>query len=252
MNAYDGRGWEPERTWHTPRRDSSSVKGPSGRWVPQSEVAKPDWYGSPGVLSSRAGGKGGHFTPAPENRKPPPTEWPQHGSWGAPSYETNPGFHPDLRPRHGDREALPFEAPMPRRASTPPPSRRGIGDVPQHPFMMHGHVTIQGRIQNRSLHHSPGYESPDRALVGAEEAAARAAANKRRMRAQAAQADGAARGLGMAALDARRRALTAAERRRIAVPGPESGLITNKRHNSHEPAAQRVATPITVAHAEGY
>jgi hypothetical protein len=57
MNAYDGRGWEPERTWHTPRRDSSSVKGPSGRWLPQSEVAKPDWYGSPGVLSSRAGGE---------------------------------------------------------------------------------------------------------------------------------------------------------------------------------------------------
>ena len=250
LNTYDGRGWEPERTWHTPRRDSSSVKGPSGRWVPQSELARPDWYGSPGVLSSRAGGKGGQFTPSPGERRAPPVEWPQRGSWGAPGFENNPGFHPDLRPRHGERDALPFEAPMPmRRASTPPPSRRGI--APQHPLMMDGLVTLQGRIHNKNLHHRPGYESPDRALVGAEEAAARAKADKQRLRERAARAPQ-SNGLGAAALDARRRALAAAERRRIAVPGPQSGLLTNKLHNSHEAPVQRVATPTTMAREAGY
>jgi len=136
-----------------------------------------------------------------------------------------------------------------RRASTPPPSRRGI--TPEHPFMLDRRVTLQGRVVDKNLHHRRGYESPDRALVGAEETAARARADKQRLRERAVRSEQ-SDGLGAAALDARRRALAAAEKRRIAVPGPETGLLTNKRHGSHEPVVCRIATPITMQRDAGY
>lgn len=139
---------------------------------------------------------------------------------------------------------------MPRRsASTPRSSRRGY--EPEPPFMMDNHLKLQGRVRNKNLHHVPGYESPDRALVGAEETAARAKADKQRLR-ERARAGQHPDGLGAAALDARHRALAAAERRRIAVPGPETGLVSNKRHGSHEAHVHRVATPITMAMENGY
>ena len=117
--------------------------------------------------------------------------------------------------------------------------------------MMDGLVTLAGRVVDKNLHHRQGYESPDRALVGAEEAAARAKADKERLRSRA-KSPMHADGLGAAALNARQRALAAAERRRIEVPTARSGLVTNKRHGSHEHRDSRVATPITMAREAGY
>ena len=105
-------------------------------------------------------------------------------------------------------------------------------------------------MKDRNLHHRWGYESPDRALVGEEEAAMRAKVEKERLRARAGSPSGVQHGgLGDAALNARRRALAAAERRRIQVP---AGKITNALHGSHEPSADRVATPTSMSTSAGY
>ena len=246
MRSWDGRGWEPERTYHTPRIDAESTKSKSGRWIPPSERAQPDWYAQPGVRSSRQGGHGGHFSRSASERVHPP-DFPQPGSWGATGYG-NDGFHPELRPRHGNRDALPFEAPFPRRSASPLSTRRTSGLSPRHPLMMDGAVVLGGCTPNRNLHHNLTYQSPDRALVGDEEIAARAKADRARLR-QRAQSPSATGGPGAAALHARQRALSAAEKRRIHVP---RGVVTNKTHGSHEPASQRCATPITMQRAVGY
>jgi hypothetical protein len=242
FNKYEGRGWEPERTYHTPRSDARSAKSQSGRWVPHSERTQPDWYGTPGVPSTRAGGRGGHFSPSMAGRRPPPFVQRCHD-----------GFDPDVRPLHGERESLPWEAPL-RRSMTPPPSSRrwsSANDPLAYPTLMDGRVTLGGRAPDKNLHHRPGYESPDRALVGDEEAAARAKADKERLRARLrpSQREG---GLGDAAKQARMRALAAAERRRVYVPLPSTGLTTNKTHGTMEPELDRVATPTTMSRASGY
>eukprot|EP00325_Prymnesiales_sp_UTEX-LB-985_P031607 CAMPEP_0174722962 /NCGR_PEP_ID=MMETSP1094-20130205/39715_1 /TAXON_ID=156173 /ORGANISM="Chrysochromulina brevifilum, Strain UTEX LB 985" /LENGTH=256 /DNA_ID=CAMNT_0015923919 /DNA_START=99 /DNA_END=869 /DNA_ORIENTATION=- len=246
MRTWDGRGWEPERTYHTPRRDEGSTKSASGRWIPASERAQPDWYGRPGVPSTRAGGKGGQFSLRSERRT---TEWPD--TQDASGDTCNPGFSPEARPLHRERQAQPWEAHFYR--SSTPPGRRMPGARPEHPLMMDNRVVAGGHVPNRSIHHRPGYMSPDRALVGEEEKAARAKADKARMRERASSAPRGG-GRGDAALQARQRALTAAEKRRIHIPPPESGLITNKLHGrlEYRESPWWVPTPPTVAMEAGF
>lgn len=253
MRTWDGRGWEPERTYHTPRGDARSAKSVGGRHDSRpSAVPAPDWYGAPGVRSTRAGGQGGHYSPAQE--PPVPRDWPQKGQWG--QANSNVGFSDaaGLRPLHGDRERQAWEAPL--RRSTPPPSfrrPRQLDSAPAHPIMMDGMVALGGLVPDRNLHHVLGYESPDRALVGEEEAAMRAKVEKARHRERARSPHvGRDGGLGDQALRARQRALAAAEKRRIHVPAPSSGHITNTTHVSLEPRSQRVATPTTMSRSAGY
>lgn len=246
MRTYDGRGWEPERTYHTPRRDEGSVKSQSGRWVPPSERAVPDWYGKPGVPSTWAGGKGGHFSQSGRRA----SDFPHAGSWGE-GY-AHEGFTPEARPLHGKREAQPWEAPLPRRSSTPP--TRTQGQYPNHPLMMEGRVHANGYVPDKNLHHRRGYMSPDRALVGEEEKAAREAANRARLR-ERSRSTPRSGGLGDAAYQARQRALAAAEKRRIYIPPKESGLVTNKTHGVVESRGADpwfVPTPPTMAMEAGY
>ena len=237
--SYDGRGWEPDRTYHTPRRGARSSKSACSRCIPPSELAKPEWCVHPGVSSSNQGGMGGHFTPQPANRRPPPQIFPRNNGWGE-RESAQLGFHPELRPLHRTAGVTNLDdKTMPRQRDY----------VQKPPIMLNGAVKVGGRVVDKNLHHCADYVSPDRALVGAEEAAARASAEKMRLhRRPASPPSSGAR----AALHARQRALAAAESRRTVIPSVASGKITNKTHGSHEPPSARVATPVTMSRGAGY
>ena len=180
-NKYDGRGWEPDRTYHTPRADASrSAKSSSGRAARtaaamQATAAPPrrvsGWEyraetGGGGPLPVQPG-IGAQSLRGDYQQYRPTLPGPTYKGEG----EAHMGFDPRRAP-YGSQAGWgsgystrrePPDGPMRHRDSS-------------WPAMMGGKVLAGGSWQPTPPHHLPGYESPDRALVGDEERSALAMA----------------------------------------------------------------------------
>lgn len=205
FNGFNGRGWQPDRTWHTPRADrsrsaKSSAGGPRGNVVGAPSA-------TPAARHTRSAGWDGHYDgETPRGVRPDINQPPLHSYYreamrqGAPlpgpanlgegPLSTHSGYDPR---RHQHRQ-YDMDTISARRHGTAAP--RGTADKsystkkepplpPQPardsstPHLMNGKVLYGGRLPPTPDHWRPGYESPDRALVGDEERTAMAMALKR-------------------------------------------------------------------------
>lgn len=200
--AFEGRGWEPVRTWHTPRADRSrSAKSSSGGRqnvadAPASTTAarhlrSAGWDGS-GAYSDRSAVRPditqiplrSHYETALRRGAPLPGpanlgDGPAHSGYDPRRHQIRQQDMDSISARRYGTAAPrgyvdkgystkkePPMPPMPARDST-------------LPWLMNGKVVAGGRLPPTPDHHRPGYQSPDRALVGDEERTALAAALKR-------------------------------------------------------------------------
>jgi hypothetical protein len=130
--SWSGCGWEPSRSWHTPRDERERGSG----CMLEQPTRQPLGDGK-ATLKGYMPHRGG------------------------------------LQAGKRDSSRIQSKLHLPRQQSN-------TRCESAHPFLMNGHVLAGGRPTIVPAHHRPGYESPDRALVGDEEAAARAAALRRR------------------------------------------------------------------------
>lgn len=172
MRLHDGRGWQPTRTWHTPRSDASgrSSKASVGRAhrialstgtpvhrVPRSETTQPG-IGQPSLRS-------GYQTYNPT----------LPGPVGFGEGHAHQGFSPQ-RGEYGQQVGWDRHYSTKKEAPAPPQPARDSA----WPVMMDGKVIAGGLLPPTPLHHYPGYRSPDAALVGDDERTALATALLRR------------------------------------------------------------------------
>ena len=192
--AFSGRGWEPERTYHTPRADASrSTSSKSSNGGNRGNVA-----GAPSVSQASAAhawrshdsSYKGHFIAAPASDVRAQLPGNEQRSLRATYKEglalgaTLPG-PPTLgegSAQHGfDPQRGIYGHPATKAFSTrkEPPAPPMPPRDSSLPLLMNSRVLAGGRPPLVPEHHRPGYQSPDRALVGDEERTALAMALKR-------------------------------------------------------------------------
>lgn len=183
-------GWEPERTYHTPRADrgrSAKSSGGGNRAANGGVAAKQAEAPRQDVRSVT--GWEGQFDGAPASAERACRPGLEQASLRS-RYQTHVSSLPgpaNLGEGLAHRGFDPSRAPYGQQAGwgkeyssrKEPPLPPQPGRDSTLPHLMNGRVLAGGRRQVTPEHHRPGYMSPDRALVGDEERSALAFALKR-------------------------------------------------------------------------